>query len=108
LQQRSGYDSDDLDEPEEATPATKKRKLTKAAQEKLKAKEKANAKKKGKKGGDDDGPQDGEEDPYTALSKSAWGGATVKPPVGNFEKCAKCEKEFTVVRGFVYEYHFLS
>lgn len=98
-----------MDEPEEATPATKKRKLTKAAQEKLKAKEKANAKKKGKKGGDDDdGPQDGEEDPYTALSKSAWGGATVKPPVGNFEKCAKCEKEFTVVRGFVYEYHFLS
>ena len=79
-----------MDEPED-TPATKKRKLTKAAQEKAKEK----AKKKGKKG---DGGDDGEEDPYTALSQSAWSGAPVKPPVGNLEKCAKCEKEFAVVR----------
>jgi DNA repair protein RAD7 len=87
-----------LDEPEEETPATKKRKLTKAAQDKLKAKEKRKANQKGKKGGDDD-KEGGEEDPYTALSKSAWGGAaSAKPPVGNFETCARCEKEFTVVR----------
>jgi len=26
-----------------------------------------------------------------------WSGAS-KPPVGNFEKCAKCKKQFTVVR----------
>jgi DNA repair protein RAD7 len=86
-----------LDEPEEETPATKKRKLTKAAQDKLKAKEKRKANQK-KKGGDDD-KEGEEEDPYTALSKSAWGGAaSAKPPVGNFETCARCEKEFTVVR----------
>jgi len=84
-----------LDEPDD-TPATKKRKLTKAAQEK--AKEKAKSKKNGKKGGGGDGGSDDEEDPYTALSKSAWSGASVKPPVGNLEQCAKCEKEFTVVR----------
>jgi DNA repair protein RAD7 len=69
--------------------ATKKRKLTKTAQEKAKE----TAKKKGKKGdGGDDGSDD-EEDPYTytALSKSGWSGAPVKPPVGNLEKCAKCE-----------------
>ena len=67
--------------------ATKKRKLTKAAQEKAKEK----AKKKGKKGdGGDDGDDD-EEDLYAAWSKSGWSGAPVKPPVGNLEKCAKCE-----------------
>jgi DNA repair protein RAD7 len=83
-----------LDEPEEGTPATKKRRLTRGAQEKAKDKAKA---KKGKKGnGGDDGLGD-EPDPYTALSKSPWSIATVKPPIGNFEKCAKCEKEFTVV-----------
>jgi DNA repair protein RAD7 len=86
-----------LDEPED-TPATKKRKLTKAAQEKAKEK----AKKKGKKG---DGGDDDEEDPYTALSKSGWSGAPVKPPVGNLEKCAKCEKEFTVVRDYHRKLH---
>jgi DNA repair protein RAD7 len=82
-----------LDEPEGEASASKKRKLTKSAQDKLKAKEKAKAKKQAGNGEDSD-----EEDPYTALSKSAWSGASAKPPIGNFEKCAKCEKEFTVVR----------
>ena len=44
------------------------------------------AKKPGASGGDDD-----EEDLYAAWSKSGWSGAPVKPPVGNLEKCAKCE-----------------
>jgi DNA repair protein RAD7 len=96
-----------LDEPDEETPTTKRRKLTKAAEEKLKAKEKAKAKKKGKKVDDND--NEGEDDMYTALSKSTWGGAaSIKPPVGNFEKCAKCEKEFTVVRHWEFNYAFPS
>ncbi|KAF9460918.1 hypothetical protein BDZ94DRAFT_1265054, partial [Collybia nuda] len=93
-----GYASDNLDEPEDEekpTPATKKRKLTKAAEAKLKAKAKKNAK-KGTKGDDDD--NDSEEDAYTALSKSLWTNSSAKPPVGNFENCAKCEKQFTVTK----------
>ena len=65
---------------------------------KMKAKEKAKGKKKKDGGGDNDKEAD-KEDPYTALSRSTWSGAaSAKPPVGNFETCAKCEKEFTVVR----------
>ena len=103
LIQVSGYASDNLDEPEggdaagdamdvddedeEKTVPAKKRKLTKAAEAKLKAKEKK------KKGSDDDE----DEDAYTALSKSLWSTGTSKPPVGSFEKCAVCKKQFTVV-----------
>ena len=104
--QISGYASDNLDEPEGGDTAgdamdvdgedeekpvpAKKRKLTKAAEAKLKAKEKK------KKGSDDDDDED--EDAYTALSKSLWSTGTSKPPVGSFEKCAECKKQFTVVR----------
>ena len=101
----SGYASDDLDEPENAAPPedamqvdeaaspAKKRKLTKAAEAKLKAKEKKKLVKK------DDGDEDEDEDVYTKPSKSLWAtSAGPKPPVGSFEKCAICEKQFTVVR----------
>ncbi|PSR79176.1 hypothetical protein PHLCEN_2v7147 [Hermanssonia centrifuga] len=91
------YASDNLDETD-TEPAPKKRKLTKAAEAKLKAQEKAKAK-KGKKKGDDDGDyEDGEsdEDAYTALPKM-WKDQN-KPPVGSFEDCAKCSKQFTVTK----------
>ncbi|KAJ7646796.1 RNI-like protein [Roridomyces roridus] len=95
------YASDNLDEPEEETqPQKKKPKLSKAAEAKLKAKAKAAAAMKKKKGEDDeDYEEDGDEDEdaYTALSKSAYGGGS-KPPVGSFETCAKCEKQFTVTK----------
>ena len=80
-------DVDDEDEGGEEKPVpAKKRKLTKAAEAKLKAKEKK------KKGSDDE-----DEDAYTALSKSLWSNGTSRPPVGSFEKCAVCKKQFTVV-----------
>ncbi|EGO21873.1 hypothetical protein SERLADRAFT_372518 [Serpula lacrymans var. lacrymans S7.9] len=63
--------------------------MSKAAQAKLKEKEKAKAKKKAKKDDDDDA--------YTALSKNLWTSGS-KPPVGSFETCAECEKQFTVTR----------
>ncbi|KAH9920184.1 RNI-like protein [Amylocystis lapponica] len=92
------YDSDHLDEPEEEEPTPKKRKLTKAAEAKLKAKEKEKAKrKKGKKGASDDEYEDDDEDAYTALSKM-WKGDLPKPPVGSFEDCARCDKQFTVTK----------
>ncbi|GLB35651.1 putative RNI-like protein [Lyophyllum shimeji] len=99
------YDSDDLDDAAEAVEkaATKKRKLSKAAEAKLKAKEKAKAKKKKKdEDGDyDDDDDDAEDDPYRALS-TMWGGkggaSPAKPPVGSFEPCAKCGNQFTVTR----------
>lgn len=93
----AAYDSDDLDGEQEVEPQpVKKRKLTKAAEAKLKAKEKADAKKKKKDEKIDD---DEEEDPYRALSRS-WGGnstSPTKPVIGNFEDCAKCKVQFTVV-----------
>ncbi|PPQ73574.1 hypothetical protein CVT24_007460 [Panaeolus cyanescens] len=114
----SGYNSDDMDEgpgqeaeaededamdvdqdEEEAPTPAKKRKLTKAAEAKLKAKEKEKMKKKkGKKGSDDD-YEDDEDDAYTALSKGMFNvkGAK-KAPVGSFEECAVCEKQFTVTK----------
>ena len=75
----------DVDEDEEKAKP-KRRKLTKAAEAKLKAKEKK------KKGSDDE-----DEDAYTALSKSLWSSGASKPPVGSFEDCAVCQKQFTVV-----------
>lgn len=101
--QNSGYASEELDEPEndamevdEETSPTKKRKLTKAAEAKLKAQEK---KKLGKKDSDD---EDDDDDAYTAPSKSIWASSGgPKPPVGNFEKCAICEKQFTVVCTYI-------
>jgi hypothetical protein len=65
-------------------------------------KQKAAAKKKAKKCDDDDDNDDEDEDEYTALSKSPkknnLGGA--KPPIGSLDKCAKCSKQFAVVRFF--------
>ncbi|KAI0713902.1 RNI-like protein [Earliella scabrosa] len=91
-----GYASDNLDEPEEA-PAPKKRKQSKAAEAKQKEKEKAKAKKKAKKGDDDDDYEDSDQDPYSALSKM-WKGDLPKPPVGSFEDCVRCKKQFTVTK----------
>lgn len=81
-----------MDESETEKAAPKKRKLTKAAEAKLKAKKKA-----GKKDDDDD-----EEDAYTALSKSMY--KTTKPPIGSFEDCVKCDKQFTVVSRRCFEH----
>ncbi|KAF6758516.1 DNA dependent ATPase [Ephemerocybe angulata] len=109
----SGYGSDNLDEDdgepepeqdgddekaeelEESPAPAKKRKLTKAAEAKLKAQEKKK-KGKGKKGSDDEEYED--DDPYTSLSKSMWSSGSSKPPVGSFENCARCEKQFTVTK----------
>ena len=71
------------------------------AEAKQKAKDKdedkAKATKKGKTEEDDDDYKDDEdEDPYSALSKM-WKNDLPKPPVGGFENCARCEKQFTVV-----------
>ncbi|KAK0468416.1 RNI-like protein [Desarmillaria tabescens] len=86
---RSGYVSDELDEP--ASPA-KKQKLSKAAEAKLKKT------KKSKK--DDKDGKDEDEDAYTALSRSMWStvGSSSKPPVGSFDTCAKCGKQYTVTK----------
>ncbi|PVF98871.1 RNI-like protein [Serendipita vermifera] len=97
----AGYVSDNLDESEEDknSPPKKKRKLSKAVEAKLKAKEKAtlNAKKGKKKQDDDD--DDDEEDPYNAPSKGWISGATgTAPPIGTFQNCAQCEKKFTVTK----------
>lgn len=88
-------ESEQVEELQESPAPAKKRKLTKAAEAKLKAAEKKKKKGKGKKGSDDEDYE--EEDPYTSLSKSLWSTGSSKPPVGSFENCAKCEKQFTVV-----------
>lgn len=81
--------------------------MTKAAQAKEKAKEAA--KKKGKKGADNDDYEDGEgSDSYNALSRALHANNRSKPPVGSFEDCAKCAKQFTVVRHFRLSAHFQS
>lgn len=73
---------------------SKKRKMTKGAEQKLKAKEKAKAFKK-------HGDNSEDEDAYTALSKASWGGASgSKPPIGSLDICAKCEKEFSIVSSY--------
>lgn len=91
----AAYDSDNLDEEDSSEPAAKKRKVSKASESKNK-KGKGKAK-KGKKGDDDADYQDSGEDAYTALSKM-WKGDLPKPPVGSFEKCIKCQKQFTVTQ----------
>ena len=90
----NGYNSDELDEPEEA-PKPKKRKLTKSAEAKLKAKAKAKAK---KAKDDDDDDDDHEDDACATLVKDSYRSA--RPPIGNFENCVKCNQQFTVVRHF--------
>ncbi|KIJ63432.1 hypothetical protein HYDPIDRAFT_113447 [Hydnomerulius pinastri MD-312] len=90
----SGYASDQLDEPEEESPAKKRR----TAKGKATAAAKAKAKKKAKEDGDYQGSS---EDEYKAVSKSLWsmgGNGGSKPPNGSFEKCARCEKQFTVTK----------
>jgi DNA repair protein RAD7 len=110
--QYSGNASDNLDdsEPEQETAHStvqdgrtdsqtngKKRKLTKATEAKLKAKEK---KKRGVKDSNDD-YMDEDEDAYTAPSRIMRDAANVdtgpKPAPGSFETCVKCEKRFTAV-----------
>ena len=90
-------DSDQLDSEDEVQIG-RKRKISKAALEKQKMAAKKRAKKR-KDDDDDDDYEDGE-DEYTALSKSLWKSKSnnAKPSVGSLEKCAKCSKQFTVVR----------
>ena len=78
------YDSDALDDPE--APVTKKRKANSSV-----AKDKA---KKLTKKDDDHEDEDEDNDPYTLLSKM---GANPRPANGSIEKCAECDKEFSVV-----------
>jgi hypothetical protein len=89
-------DSDHLDSEDEVQIG-RKRKASKASSEK----QKMPAKKRAKKRKDDD--DDDYEDEYTALSKSLWKGksANAKLSIGSLEKCAKCSKQFTVVRSSV-------
>lgn len=90
----SGYASDQLDELEEQSPAKKAR----VGKGKVTAAAKAKAKKKAKDDGD---YQSSSDDEYTALSRNmrATGASrSPKPPVGSFENCAKCTKQFTVTR----------
>ncbi|KAH7890166.1 RNI-like protein [Phlebopus sp. FC_14] len=92
--QPSGYTSDQLDEPEEESPVKKR----KSGKGKATAAAKAKAKKKAKEDGDYEGSS---EDEYRAVSKSLWsmgGNGNPKPPVGSFENCARCEKQFTVTK----------
>jgi DNA repair protein RAD7 len=89
----TGYVSDELDDPEEESPS-KKRKSTKG---RATAAAKAKAKKKAKETGDYEGSS---EDEYKAVSTNLWsmgGNGGPKPPIGSFENCARCEKQFTVV-----------
>lgn len=102
----SGYASDNLDESaEEASPPKKKRKLTKAAEAKLKAKEKAALDKKGESSGSgkrkklEDEEDDEDDDPYKAKSKGMMSEAVGKvAPIGTFQNCAQCGKKFTVTK----------
>ncbi|KIJ13187.1 hypothetical protein PAXINDRAFT_100804 [Paxillus involutus ATCC 200175] len=90
----SGYASDQLDEPEEESPIKKR----KSAKGKTTAATKVKAKKKAKGDGDYEGSS---EDEYKAVSKSLWsmgGNGGSKPPIGSFEKCGRCEKQFTVTK----------
>jgi DNA repair protein RAD7 len=88
-------DSDHLDSEGEA-PIGRKHKASKAALEK----QKAAAKKRAKQGDDDFDDFDDDGDEYTALSKSLRSNKSgePKPPIGSLEKCAKCSKQFTMVR----------
>src|SRR6266478_2523897 len=90
----SGYASDELDESEggeESSVPAKKRRKEKASEKTLKG--------KGQKKEDDEDEYDPKGDPYTALSRvlRTGQGPPARPPVGSFEDCAKCGKQFTVV-----------
>ncbi|KAI9570701.1 RNI-like protein [Boletus coccyginus] len=90
----SGYASDQLDEAEEESPVKKR----KGAKGKGTAAAKSKAKKKAKEDGEYEGSS---EDEYTAISKNLWsmgGSGDPKPPVGSFEECVRCEKQFTVTK----------
>jgi hypothetical protein len=52
---------------------------------------------------DDDDDYEDDEDEYTALSKSLRKSKSnnAKPSIGSLDKCAKCSKQFTVVRSLV-------
>lgn len=95
---QSGYASDNLDDSEEEiTQPKKKRKLTKAAEAKLKAREKATMEQKAKKS-KPESDEDEEEDSYKAPSKGIMSGAVGgQPPIGHMKNCAQCNKKFTVV-----------
>ena len=88
-------DSDHLDSEDEV-PTGRKRQVSKATLEK----QKLAAKKRSNKYKDDDDDYEDDGDEYTALSKSFWTSksSNIKPSVGSLEKCAKCSKQFTVVR----------
>ncbi|KAJ4478162.1 RNI-like protein [Lentinula aciculospora] len=77
-----GYDSEELDELE--APVTKKKKASTS---------KSTAKKKAKKDNNSDYQDDEDDDPYTALSKMRTNN---RPANGSIERCAECEKEFSV------------
>ncbi|KAG9317975.1 RNI-like protein [Chiua virens] len=88
----TGYASDQLDEAEEESPPKKRR----GAKGKTTAASKTKAKKKAKEDG-----EGSSEDEYKAISKNIWsmgGNGDPKPPVGSFETCARCEKQFTVTK----------
>lgn len=63
-------------------------------------KQKATAKKRAKQCDDNDDDFDDDGDEYTSLSKSLGlnKSGDSKPPIGSLEKCAKCSKQFTMVR----------
>jgi DNA repair protein RAD7 len=91
-------DSDHLDSGDEVQIG-RKRKVSKAASEKQKMAAKKRAKKR--KDDDDDDYED-DEDEYTALSKSLRKNKSINAKsIGSLEKCAKCLKQFTVVRSLV-------
>lgn len=70
--------------------------MSKAALEK----QKAAAKKRAKQCDDNDDDFDDDGDEYTSLSKSLGSkkSGDPKPSIGSLEKCAKCSKQFTMVR----------
>jgi DNA repair protein RAD7 len=90
-------DSDHLDSEDEV-PTGRKRKASKAGLEKQKMAAKKRAKKH--KGDDRDDDYEDDEDEYTALSKSlrTTRSSNAKLSIGSLDKCAKCSKQFTVVR----------
>lgn len=102
---QTGYASDNLDESEDndekrnGAPPKKKQKLTKAATEKLKAKQKAQRKQQGL---DSDSNRGDSDDPYTAPSKGPGImdraiNIDDRPTNGSRLVCPECDKGFTVV-----------
>jgi DNA repair protein RAD7 len=97
LDNKVAPDSDHLDSGDEVQVG-RTRKVSKAASEKQKIAAKKRAKRR--KDDDDDDYED-DEDEYTALSKSLWKSKSNNAKsIGSLEKCAKCSKQFTVVRSW--------